>query len=138
VLKWIVLSAASLALVIILVPVALLLDYMTNCVGWEVWPAIRRARKAIRTLVRKRVPGVRIHSMGTTHKSADNLRIGIDVATDAEREMLRNDAGLLDEARLALAEAGYPQGSIDRVSISIESQETVDREFDGNWFCARK
>ena len=66
------------------------------------------------------------------------LYIFIDTRTDAERDSLRADPTLHPEIVAALVANGYPQDAAPFVGLAIESQETVDRDFGGNWYRARK
>jgi hypothetical protein len=60
------------------------------------------------------------------------------VNSDDVRDRLKEDQALIDQLRQALLTCGYPAESVALVSFSIESQETVDRDFGWNWFYARK
>lgn len=125
--------------VVLLLLVSLPFIYRTaTIVGWENVHAIRRSRRAIQKIVRKRLPKARVHTMGITHLSPSNLCICIDVATDAERDALVKDTALLGEMRRALFKADYPEDVIPDVAFSVESQETVTRDFAGSWSKARQ
>ncbi len=110
----------------------------TTVVGWENVRAIGRSRRAVQKLIHKRLPKARVHTMGVTRLSPSNLSICIDVATDAERDALLKDTVLLGEMRRALHKARYPEDVIPDVAFSVESQETVTREFGGKWSKARQ
>ena len=131
-------GAGGLLVLFVLLAGLVLLDYMTHVVGWENWAKVVRARRAVRGLVRERVREARVRSFGATHLSNKLLCLGIDVPTDAERDQLRSDTGFLEEARQQLRKIGYPEHAIPFVEFSVESQETVDRDFDGSWTRARK
>jgi hypothetical protein len=58
----------------------------------------------------------------------------ICVKTDGERDRLRADRPLLANLRQLLVDFDYPPEGRDHVHIGFESQETVDRDSDGNWW----
>jgi hypothetical protein len=76
--------------------------------------------------------------MGASHISPLYFCILIDVQNDSEKEMLRRDKTLEESMRDALLGARYPTEAARSVGFSIESQQTVDRDFAGSWFYARK
>ena len=126
------------AIVVVLLISSRFLYRTTTEVGWENVAAVGRARRAIRKLIHKRLPKARVHTMGVTRLSPSNLYICIDVATDAERDALLKDEALLGEMRRALFKAHYPEDVILDVGFSVESQETVTRDYGGSWSKARQ
>ena len=66
------------------------------------------------------------------------LTFWIATKTDRERDQLRRDAGLPQELRDALLRAGYLPDAVPMVHFLIESQETVDRDYGGNWYEAKE
>lgn len=58
----------------------------------------------------------------------------IGVNTDKLRDELRNNKKFNEDLREILERFSYPEKSRKFVSIIFESQETVGRESDGNWF----
>lgn len=57
-------------------------------------------------------------------------------ATDAERDKLGRDQPFLTEVRDVVASEGLPSGRA-RVNATVaQSQETVDRDYEGSWFYA--
>jgi hypothetical protein len=133
--RWIWFTAGAIVLVFIIA--GPYLRYITTYIGLENVLTVWRARRVIRRIIRKRLPGARVHSSGETHLSPGNLCICIDVTSDEERESLRNDAALLASMRKALFKAHYPEDAIPDVCFRVESQETVTRDFNGNWKAAR-
>ena len=59
-------------------------------------------------------------------------------ATDAEKEALPPLSVLSKEVRVSLSEVGLRQDLIEAAGVTYESQETVDRDWDGNWWQAMK
>lgn len=131
------LAAGTVGIILLLVSLRWLYR-ATFLLGWGNARAIGRARPAIQKLVRKRLPKARVHTEGKTVMSPSNLSICINVQTDAERNALLKDTVLLGEMRRALWKARYPEDVIQDVGFSIESQETVTRDFGGSWAKARK
>src|SRR5262245_37730396 len=99
---------------------------------------IHRAERAILALVRARVPGGGVFSIGAVDIDPRHLAIWIQTDTDAQRDALRQDLGLQAGVRAALREAGYPEAAIGGVGIAVESEETVKRDYGGNWWYAIK
>ena len=61
------------------------------------------------------------------------LVVVMQVPTDAEREKLKTRPGLLQNLKDLPAKEGYPADACNDVVLEIQSQETVDRENEGNW-----
>lgn len=119
------------------VVVVLLLAFarsLTNTYDWRLLPAIRRAKQAMREIVRRRIPSADVFShQGATAISPGNLSFSIRTATDKERDLLCGDPEIYQQLCDALRRAGYPQGTVPVVKFGIESQETVDRDYGGSW-----
>lgn len=105
---------------------------------WKLWPTIRRARREIKKLARERCANAKVFSFGATYIDPRHLAIWITTKTDEERDRLRRDSDLLRQLRDALLRAGYPLASVPYVGFAFESQETVERDFGGNWYHATK
>jgi hypothetical protein len=73
-----------------------------------------------------------VHHFGATHLGPGNLTICIGVATDAERQEII-DSGIDPLVRAWLVDEGYPQDAIKHIGVSVDSQETVDRDWNGDW-----
>lgn len=107
---------------------------LTNTYAWWLWPAIRRARREIREVARKRIPGADVFShQGATAINPAYLAFCVTTTTDKERDLLSHDTEIYREFCDALKRAGYPEDAIPRVHFGIESQETVDRDYGGRW-----
>jgi len=101
-------------------------------------PAIQAAEGAIRALARQRVPLAGVFHIGAVDLSPFNLAFWITTPTDAERDMLAADTELQDEFRRILLRAGYPADAVLKVGFAFQSQQTVDRDYGGNWWYAVK
>jgi len=126
---------------IVVVLVMLLLGFalmFLDVYSWRLWPAICRARRGIREIVRQRIPHAEVYSsQGATAISSGYLGFCIRTKTDKERDVLRGDPTILRQFQDALVRAGYPQNTnpVDPVvHFTIESQETVDRDYGGSWY----
>lgn len=58
----------------------------------------------------------------------------ICVQSDAEKRRLQNDQALYTNLRQLLTTHNYPSSGREGVRIGFESQETVDRVSNGNWW----
>ncbi|MBU0505818.1 hypothetical protein KJ708_07500 [bacterium] len=76
----------------------------------------------------------RIMQYGSFDIDPKNLVFWVCVNTDEERGELRKDKKLLESLRETLTKNEYPADARSHVSIGFESQETVDRESNGNWW----
>jgi hypothetical protein len=66
----------------------------------------------------------------------EHVFFGVHVKSDAERDRMNADAAI-DKALHGLLERhGYPAHVIRIIGVRAESQETVDRDFEGDWFRA--
>jgi len=77
----------------------------------------------------------------------------IVVQTDSDRNRLISDRNLLGNLNVVFEECGYLQiiaaiwdeeirnpelANLQKPTVVIESQETIDRNYDGNWYQAMK
>lgn len=61
------------------------------------------------------------------------------VGSDRERDELLADAlWLLEQARTSFRGAGFSDENVARARATVESEETVDRDFGGNWWARMK
>lgn len=85
-----------------------------------------------------------VHSFGYKFDSA----FWIEVDTDRDRSAIKRNAELMDRLKKVFIDTGYidhinmlaARLQTDRVSpgIEVESNETVKRDFNGNWWYAMK
>lgn len=67
--------------------------------------------------------------------SQDDAWVWLGTATDAERDALTDaEPCLLSEARLIAERRGFP--AYDASGVTVQSEETVVRDFEGSWFYA--
>jgi hypothetical protein len=75
-------------------------------------------------------PVVRVEFVGWLGDTPDQgLGVWLGTLTDAERDALAADADLTSATRVVVERRDL---SFD--GVSVESQETVDRDYDGSWF----
>jgi hypothetical protein len=56
-------------------------------------------------------------------------------ATDEQREAVKTDVST-DEVERLLLEVGFQSADMNGIKLASQSQETVDREYQGSWFYA--
>jgi len=98
----------------------------------------KRATRAIIAHARSITPGAWGFSFGAIDIDPKHLSVWVATKTDAQRDRLASNPAVSDRFRQILAAEGYPASVLDEVNFTFESQETVDREFGGNWWYAQK
>lgn len=67
--------------------------------------------------------------------SQDDAWVWLGTATDVERDALTgSEPRLLSEARLIAERHGFPAHDVS--GVTVQSEETVARDFEGSWFYA--
>jgi hypothetical protein len=66
------------------------------------------------------------------------IGVWMQTSTDRERELLRTNARTVPWVREILAAAGFPVDEARDANVTIQSQETVDRDYRGSWFFAMR
>lgn len=99
---------------------------------------IHRIKLRVRKVVRKRVPGAHATSIGAVEIDPKHLAIWVWVETDEQRDALRDDDDLIDQFRRILSDEHYPATAVSDVGFEFESDETVRRDYAGNWWHAMK
>lgn len=74
-----------------------------------------------------------ILSLGAYDVDPRLLMFVVQVAKDADREKLKERPALAEALKELPKKHGWPKDALDDVVFHIESQETVDRENEGNW-----
>jgi hypothetical protein len=96
--------------------------------------SIWRAKYRIRRIARRYCPHAKVFTLGAVWLSPRNLAFWITTKTDAERDSMRTAPNLISGFRQALLDAGYPTTAVADVGFEFEAQQTVDREYNGNWW----
>lgn len=65
----------------------------------------------------------------------DDFAIWLGTAIDIERDALGTDSPRLEEVR-AVLRCGFTQDWLRGLMTTAQSQETVDRDYEGKWFYA--
>ncbi len=99
---------------------------------------ITKTEKAVKELARQKYKSCNVLSFGATDIDPKHLAIWITTDTDSQRDILSKDASFKEAVRGILRENGYPERAIPFVGITFESEETVQRDYDGNWWHAVK
>jgi len=86
-------------------------------------------------VARQRVATVEVVShQGATRISPGYLTFSLKTQTDKERDILCHDPDIHQQFRDALVKAGYPSETRPVVHFVIQSQETAERDYGGNWY----
>lgn len=101
-------------------------------------PIIAAAGQKMLELARTKEASAGIFHFGAVDIHPRHLAYWITTATDAQRDRLAGDSEMQDEFRRILMRAGYPADAILEVGFAYQSEETVQRDFGGNWFYAVK
>jgi hypothetical protein len=99
---------------------------------------IEAARKNIETLAKRYSKIPLVTWTGAVDLDPRRLAYWIFTRTDAERDRLAANQGLVEAFRVIVRKAGYPASAVPKVGFGFESKETVDRDFGGNYWRAMK
>ena len=66
----------------------------------------------------------------------DDFAIWLCTATDKQRDGLSRVNPHLEEVRSILLSAGFTPKQLTGLSTTAQSQETVERDYEGSWFYA--
>src|ERR1700742_4108964 len=106
------LLTVALAALITLAVVLIALGHIGG-MGWSLYPAILKSRRAIRKLLRVNGYGfIRVSSLGASSIDPKYFCVCIDVVTDEERDALIANEKLTGDFRDALIRSGYPEASV--------------------------
>ena len=96
-------------------------------------PLVIRAEAEILRIVRVVVPEAKLNRIGPIDLDGPSWSCWIITPTDAERDRIKDEEGLLTSLWRAASDAGFaPDG------FTFQSQETVDRDYGGSWFFAMR
>jgi hypothetical protein len=96
--------------------------------------SIWRAKREIRRIAGQYCRRAKVFSFGAIRVNPRHLAIWITTQTDEERDSMRASHDLVPQFRRVLLAVGYPPSAVAEVGFEFESQQTVDRDYDGNWW----
>jgi hypothetical protein len=94
---------------------------------------ITRSEAAILDIIRQIVPTARLKRIGPIDIGEPAWSCWIVTDTDEQRERLTHDSGLRQRLNETASRVGLAPDS-----FTFQSQETVDRDYEGNWFYAMR
>src|SRR4051794_24018756 len=95
-----------------------------------IYALCRRAKR----LAQSRGVRAKISWLGAYYIHPSHLAVAVRVRTDGDRAALNSDLSFIPALRTELAAVNYPAAGREGVKFDIESQETVDRDFNGSWY----
>jgi hypothetical protein len=98
---------------------------------FKIWAIKSDIRRVISQICREKFW---VDWYGAYYIHPKHLVFWVCVQSDRMKEELEKDKHLMTRLRNLLAVHKYPEDARDHVWIGFESQETVDRESEGNWF----
>ncbi|WP_157671854.1 hypothetical protein [Desulfuromonas soudanensis] len=97
---------------------------------WKIW----RIEAAIKSLIVAEGHKPFVWSFGAYYIDPKHLVFVVGIPTDEERDKLKALDSFRSSLRELLVKYNWPQKARAHVAFDIESQETVDREDNGNWW----
>ncbi len=92
---------------------------------------VHRLARAVRASAETHVPVLSVYWLGSA-SSLGHLYLRVVVATDRDRAVLQGET-FAEEFRRLLPGCGLPFPGQQGLSLIVDSQETVDRDFAGIW-----
>jgi|SRR6185369_6828168 len=97
---------------------------------WKIW----RIEGGLKGLLKQKDIKPYVWFFGAYYIDPKSLVFVVGVPLDSERERLRSDIDFNNDMRRLLVTYNWPFEARKHVHFDIESQETVDRENNGNWW----
>ena len=110
-----------------------LLRVFLQAFSWSIWFRMLFVKMRIKRLAAKRSISVSVSWIGAVAIDPKNCAIWVKTDRDFGRDDLAQDASFRDGVYEALKRCRYPPEAIPYVDLAIQSQQTVDRTFKGNW-----
>ena len=103
---------------------------MNLILKWKIW----KIESALKNLVRAEGFKPMVWSFGAYYIDPKHLVFVVGVPTDDAKESLRSSSSFTASVTELLGRFNWPIQARPEVVFDIESQETVDRENNGNWW----
>lgn len=103
---------------------------MNFLLKWKIWRIEARIKYLLRQVGIKPV----VWSFGAYDIDPKHLVFVVGVPTDKQKNNLKADNLFCDNIKFLLEKYNYPITARKHIVFDIESQETVDRETNGNWW----
>jgi hypothetical protein len=97
---------------------------------WKIW----RIEAALRSLLKEAKIKPHVWSFGAYFIHPKHLVFVVGVQTDIEKEKIKSDPDFNTAMKRLLVKFNWPEKARDNVVFDVESQETVNRENNGNWW----
>ena len=112
-----------------------MLGYFLNMFRSEIENRVAKAVASMTRMVKREAREKSwVRYYGSPEVDPAALTFWVCVVTDKEKTRLKSHPTLVQDLRQQLKVHGYPAGAADAVHIGVESQETVDRVSNGNWW----
>jgi hypothetical protein len=95
--------------------------------------AISRVCRLVASCAARRNVSARVDWLGAYYLDPKHLCIIVQVDSDQDKRQLLQDHDFQSSLRAALDAAAYPSEARDAVTMLVESEETVARDFGGRW-----
>ena len=99
----------------------------------RLWLPVFRAKRKMKRLAKARGVPVGLFHFGATAIDPKYLSVWITTEKDYERDLLKDDPEFEIECRGQLLKCGYPATAVPLVGITMQSQQTVDKNSGGRW-----
>ncbi|HEU4957979.1 MAG TPA: hypothetical protein VFT40_10180 [Sphingomicrobium sp.] len=99
----------------------------------ELQDKVEFAINYVRLTLRKDYPTLRTDWFGAIGIDPRHLAVWIMTDLDAERDVIIASDKLNSLIQDSLRQVNYPAEAISHICGTVESQETVDRDWDGKW-----
>ena len=99
---------------------------------WKLWLATRRAKRGIDVVAQMYCPTAKAFKWRSS--PSEQPSFCIEIPTDEQRNRILQDPDSHRKFRDAARDAGFPPDIISRIRFRVESRETLDRDYGGNWW----
>ena len=103
---------------------------MNILLKWKNW----RIEAAIKSLIKEEGYKPLVWSLGAYNINPKYLVFVVGVPTDKEKNQLKNNKEFNQSLKSLLEKFNWPKKARNYVTFDIESEETVNRETNGNWW----